>query len=310
MLINRFPDITWLKEQIQQGFSNRKAVDGRALAHEGWPTVVLNTETRQAERRDIQGPFSLFINLKGTSTVGVEGREYRINQQCYSLSNAGQRYDLLIDNPLRTETLNIHFGEHFYSQSVKALSETDCQLLDNPFGSGETEFHLAPRSLQRTVRFDNLLQKLSKSYLPDNHETLEEEALFDIFREVMLTNHSEAKRTAAIPIKSLAVKEEITSRLYMARDYIHGHFTSELSLDELSRICCLSKFHFLRLFRQAFQKSPYQYQKTLRLHMALDLYKSGHTLEEVASKVGIENASSLSRMIFRHYGRYPSQLIH
>jgi AraC family transcriptional regulator len=309
MLVNRFPDITWLKEQIQQGFSNRQAVDGIALAHEGWPTVVLNTEARQAERRDIQGPFSLFINLRGTSTVGVEGREYQINQQCYSLSNAGQRYDLLIDNPLCTETLNIHFGEHFYAQSVKALSETDRQLLDNPFDYADSALNVAPRSLQRTARFDSLLQKLRQSYQIDYQSAQEEEALFEILREVMLTNHNETKRIARLPIKSQAVKQEITSRLFTARDYIHGHFSSELSLDALSRISCLSKFHFLRLFKQAFQQSPYQYQKSLRLNMALDLYKGGQTLEEVASKVGIENASSLSRMISRQYGRYPSQLV-
>lgn len=269
---------------------------------------MLNAKTKQAERRDIKGPFSLFINLNGNSTIGLDGKEYRINEQCYTLSNSGQHYDLLIDDTSTTETLNIHFGEHFYKQSIKALTESDEQLLDNPFES-TSDTLIRPRSLPRTEAMNTQLKRLLRCYKSGNYREEQEEILYDILRRVMLTNAHEINQAASLPIKSRAVKMEITSRLFLARDYIHSHFDREISLDELSGVSCLSKFHFLRLFKQVFQQSPYQYQKTQRIQRAMTLYKDGLTLEEIADRVGIENASSISRMVYKQFGFYPSQLI-
>lgn len=309
MLIHEFPDIEWLKTKIREGFSDRKAINDIPLSHSGWPTVVLNTATRQADRRDIKGPFSLFINLSGKSIVGVEGKQYQINEQCYTLSNSGQHYDLIIDDADTTETLNIHFGEYFYTQSIKAISQSDRQLLDNPFDSQASTPLISPRTLLRNEVMNEQLGRLLQGYKSGDSPDLQEEILFELLRGLMTANCRELKKTAALPIKSVAVREEIAERLFLARDYIHSHFDREVALDELSRISCLSKFHFLRLFKQAFRQSPYQYQKALRVDRAMSLYKQGKTLEEIAGKVGIENASSISRMIYKQFGVYPSQLI-
>ncbi|GAB5523582.1 MAG: hypothetical protein Roseis2KO_14540 [Roseivirga sp.] len=308
MLIHEFPDIQWLKEKIRQGFSDKKAINDIPLKYRGWPTVVLNTKTKSAERRDIRGPFSLFINLSGTSRIGIEGKEYQINEQCFTLSNAGQHYDLIIDDKQTTETLNIHFGEHFYRESVKSLCESDQQLLDDPFESSGNSPLLAPRSLLRDEAMNQKLSWLLNSYKAGNTDQ-QEEVLFELLKGVMITNTGEARKAASLPIKSGAVRKEIADRLFLARDYIHSHFHREVSLDELSRISCLSKFHFLRLFKQAFLQSPYQYQKTLRINRTMALYKNGVTLEEIASQIGVENASSVSRMVHKQFGHYPSQLV-
>ncbi|MCE7994238.1 MAG: helix-turn-helix transcriptional regulator [Roseivirga sp.] len=309
MLIHEFPDIQWLKTKIREGFSDRKAINNIPLSHSGWPTVILNTATRQADRRDIKGPFSLFLNLRGKSTIGVDGKQHQINEQCYTLSNPGQHYDLIIDDAETTETLNIHLGEYFYGQSLKAISESYAQLLDNPFGTRASTHLINPRTLLRNEAMNQQLGRLLQGYKSVNNPDLQEEILFELLKGVMTENCRELKKTAALPIKSVAIREEISERLFLARDYIHSHFDREVALDELSKISCLSKFHFLRLFKQAFRQSPYQYQKALRVDRAMSLYKQGKTLEEIAGKVGVENASSISRMIYKQFGFYPSQLI-
>lgn len=309
MLIHQFPDIQWLKAKIREGFSDKKAINDIPLKHRGWPTVVLNTKTRLADRRDIQGPFSLFVNLTGSSTIGIEGKQYNINEQCYTLSNSGQHYDLIVDNAHTTETLNIHFGEHFYQQSLKALSVSDQHLLDDPFEPLADSPLIAPRSLLRNTALDQRLGLLLSSYKKGESSEEQEGILFEILKQVMTANSREVQKTVSLPIKSGAVKKEIAARLFLARDYIHSHFDREIGLEELSKISCLSKFHFLRLFKQAFAQSPYQYQKTLRTRRAMSLYQRGITLEEIASQVGVENASSVSRMVRKQLGLYPSQLI-
>lgn len=309
MLIRQFPDIEWLKSKIRQDFSDQKALNDMPLKHQGWPSIVLNTKVKATERRDIKGPFSLFVNLSGNSIVGIDNRQYQINEQCYALSNMGQHYDLLIDNADTTETLNIHFGEHFFLESIQALTQTDRSLLDNPFEVKQKHLNISPHSLLKSPELDLKLKKLMASYKSDDVSHLEDEMLFEVLQEVLIANSKEIKRGDALPIQSKATQEEIVNRLFLARDYIHSYFFREISLEELSQISCLSKFHFLRLFKKAFSISPYQYQKKLRASRAITLYKQGQTLEAIAGRVGMENASSLSRMIYKQYGAYPSQII-
>ena len=96
----------------------------------------------------------------------------------------------------------------------------------------------------------------------------------------------------------------------MARDYIHVFYQQPISLQELAGVSCLSRFHFLRLFKEAFYVSPYQYIKKIRIQHAIYLIgEKKHTLDDIAVMVGLKNGSSLSRMIYQSQGVYPTALL-
>ena len=308
MLLRQFPDIQWLKRKIRDDFGDKTAVNNTALKHNGWPTVVLNAAVKHTDRRDIKGPFSLFFNQQGQSQVMVQGRQYTINEQCYGLSNAGEYYNLLIDQPQPTETLNLHFGQHFFEQSVEALSRSHEALLDNPFFTRSQEFNLSTGTRPRNAAINTLLTRLLASYQSENEAEAEEEVLFSLLSLVLTAHSQEIARTASLPLKSPSTRQEIGRRLMTARELLHSHYNQPVSLDTLSEASCLSKFHFLRLFKQQFGQTPYQYQKQLRLERAITLYRQGLSLDAIAPLVGMENGSSVSRMFLKHTGVYPSQL--
>lgn len=100
-----FPDIHWLKHQIERRFSSLPpSRDKTAL--KGWPTVLLHVNTPQTYRQGIRGPFSLFYNLAGTSRVSVDGYSAAVRPGFFFLTNEAQTYDLEI--PDFAETFNIH----------------------------------------------------------------------------------------------------------------------------------------------------------------------------------------------------------
>lgn len=309
MFIHEFPDLNWLKKKIADGFRDKKGVAEMPLKQSGWPSVVLNTRVKQAERRDIKGPFSLFLNISGNSLVRTDGQDFHINELCFGLSNAGQYYDLIIDETSVTETYNVHFGEHFFRESVRALSHTHAQLLDEPFSYQNEELNLTPHTSLRTPGFNRILYDLQHAYKQALSEDREEEILYELLQEVLTFHSDEMSKAALLRVQSASVRQEITGRLFSARDYIHAHYGEVFSLEQLSRISCLSKFHFLRLFKAFFGVTPYQYQKQLRFQRALELYKQGETLESIAPVIGMENASSVSRMFHKQSGQYPSQLV-
>ena len=310
MLIREFPNLQWLKKQIREDFDDQTAVGGIRLKHKGWPSVVLNTQTNFTERKDIKGPFSLFVNLSGQSTVTIEGKALSINERCYTLSNAGQHYDLLIDAPQKTEIFNIHFGDLFYRKALYALSQHEINLLDSPFHTDSTEqnLDLHTRALGSSLR--QRLLKLKSTYDFEPDEAREEEILFDVLQILLCENSREIARINQAPLKSKSAKQEVCKRMMLARDFLHAHNHEHLTLDLLAEISCLSKFHFLRMFKAIFQCTPYQYQKQLRFEQAKQLYGSGHTLEQIAPMIGMENASSVSRLFLKQAGAYPSQLIY
>lgn len=306
MILKEFPDINWLKKQIETNFRNQRSWDNRPLPTPGWPSVILNVKTKASERLNVKGPFSIFMNVKGWSAIGVDKKRVRINENAYIVTNHGQYYDLLIDEPTATETLNIHFGEKFYMDALHTLNNKDEYLLDNPVGGNETH-NLSIRTFFRDRNFDDLTRRLLNSY--PSGALVKEEALFELFNHVFCQHQNDNKSIAALNTVKRGTREEILRRLLMARDYIHVFYQKPISLQELAHVSCLSKFHFLRLFKQAFCVSPYQYIKKIRLQCAINLIgKNKYTLDNIALMVGLENGSSLSRMIYQSLGVYPSGL--
>src|ERR1041385_8265482 len=120
MVLNEFPDLTWLKQQINSRFENRIGVNGRILKEQGWPTVLLNVKTNGISRDNIKGPFSLFGNLKGSSFVKVENRKIKVTDDHFFITNSGQNYSLEVDERTETETFNIHFGDQFADQLIQS----------------------------------------------------------------------------------------------------------------------------------------------------------------------------------------------
>jgi AraC-like DNA-binding protein len=79
---------------------------------------------------------------------------------------------------------------------------------------------------------------------------------------------------------------EVYQRLCRARAYIDHCYDHPLSLDQISSQACFSRYHFLRLFRQAFNKTPHQYLIERRIEKAKELLsadelRSGRVLPEV-----------------------------
>ena len=95
-------------------------------------------------------------------------------------------------------------------------------------------------------------------------------------------------------------------RLGRARDFIDHCYDHPLSLDQISEKACFSRYHFLRLFRQAFNKTPHQYLIERRIEKAKELLK-GHELRvtDVCFEVGFQSLGSFSSLFQKRVGHAP-----
>ncbi len=95
-------------------------------------------------------------------------------------------------------------------------------------------------------------------------------------------------------------------RLARARRLIDECYHLPLDLEQISSEACLSRFHFLRLFRRAFNKTPHQYLTQRRIERAKELLSSsGLTVTDVCFEVGFESLGSFSSLFHKHVGQPP-----
>jgi AraC-like DNA-binding protein len=79
-----------------------------------------------------------------------------------------------------------------------------------------------------------------------------------------------------------------------------------LDLGAISGEACLSPYHFLRLFRLAFDRTPHQYLTERRIEKAKELLSSsGLTVTDVCFEVGFESLGSFSSLFHKHVGHPP-----
>ncbi|WP_386079178.1 AraC family transcriptional regulator [Vreelandella sp. F11] len=95
--------------------------------------------------------------------------------------------------------------------------------------------------------------------------------------------------------------------LGLAKEYIHAYLDRDISLDDISQAAHLSKYHFLRLFRQHYGLTPHQYVINCRINAARSALDLGASLTEVALRYGFADLSHFNRRFKRIYGMTPHQ---
>jgi AraC-like DNA-binding protein len=99
---------------------------------------------------------------------------------------------------------------------------------------------------------------------------------------------------------------EVHERLCRARTFIDECYDLPLNLDEISKQACLSRYHFLRLFREAFATTPHQYLMRRRIEKAKELLRSRRlSVTDVCFEVGFQSLGSFSSLFRRCVGAAP-----
>ncbi len=99
---------------------------------------------------------------------------------------------------------------------------------------------------------------------------------------------------------------ETLERLGRAREFIDHCYDHPLSLDQISEKACFSRYHFLRLFRQAFNKTPHQYLIERRIEKAKELLGDDELrVTDVCFEVGFQSLGSFSTLFHKCVGQPP-----
>ena len=96
-------------------------------------------------------------------------------------------------------------------------------------------------------------------------------------------------------------------RIVQAKLFIDTHFSENIDLDNISDEAYFSKFHFIRLFKTIYGKTPHQYLTTVRIENAKELLQNEISVSDVCFAVGFDSISSFTALFKRYTKLSPSE---
>ena len=95
-------------------------------------------------------------------------------------------------------------------------------------------------------------------------------------------------------------------RIVQAKLFIDEQFAGNIDLTNIADEAYFSKFHFIRLFKKIYNKTPHQYLTAVRIEKAKLFLKEDVAVSTVCYSVGFDSISSFTGLFKRIVGITPS----
>jgi AraC-like DNA-binding protein len=101
-------------------------------------------------------------------------------------------------------------------------------------------------------------------------------------------------------------RQYLYRRVVKAKLFIDARFDSSIDLDRIASEACFSKYHFVRLFRSVYGRTPHQYLMDVRIARAKLLLADGDTVARACFAVGFDSISSFTALFRRRVNMTPA----
>ena len=98
-------------------------------------------------------------------------------------------------------------------------------------------------------------------------------------------------------------------RIVQAKLFIDKNYACKIDIDHISGEAFFSKFHFIRLFKEVYGKTPHQYVTSVRINNAILLFQKNKAVSEVCFSVGFESLGSFSGLFKKNVGVSPAAFL-
>jgi AraC-like DNA-binding protein len=105
---------------------------------------------------------------------------------------------------------------------------------------------------------------------------------------------------------SVYPRHYLFKRIVQAKLYIDKSFSEKIDLSNISEEAYFSKFHFIRLFKKIYNRTPHQYLIYVRIERAKILLAENFPVSEVCYAVGLESITSFTGLFKKVTGITPA----
>ena len=248
----------------------------------------------------------------GSYAYEVAGEDYVLKPGNFLIINDGQFYNAASDRREISECFTVSFNPQVFTDVFVALSQSEHWLLDNPFDSrAQPQFNFFNDIYQPNEKLKILFGEFAgRAAAANPHQTALDQMFYQLMENLITSQKQIRREIRGIGSAKLSTREELYRRLRRARDFIRAHSTEELKIERIAAVACLSPFHFLRTYKNAFGITPHQELLAVRLDKARQLMfakENNFSLGRIAAASGFADSSSFSKAFTQKFKIAPSR---
>ncbi len=107
--------------------------------------------------------------------------------------------------------------------------------------------------------------------------------------------------------QSHSLMEHQYVQIRQSRAFIEKHHSEKIELENMAAAAFMSRFHYIRIFKQIYGITPRQYLRDLRISKAKELLKKGLSVTRVCYDVGYKSLPTFSSAFKRGTGYSPKE---
>lgn len=254
--------------------------------------------------------FAIKYVVSGTENYKVNGFDFKVAAGQYLLAGFNSEASVYIDSKTPVTGICVDLSKDILNDVLSFLQTpgttpehdnlwrlmSSSDFPENKYRANATQLGKALLNLQFQFASDET------QYIDPGKETY-----FRIAESVVGDCLAHLPIYQRIKTVKLSTRKEIFRKLLRARAYMDHVYPLQTEVAEIAQHNGFSEYHFFRLFKNAFQISPYQYLLNKRLlHASKLLGEGGMSVSEVAFTCGFGDVHNFSKSFKKKFGRSPS----
>jgi AraC-like DNA-binding protein len=231
----------------------------------------------------------IFMHSDGGSIVCNENI-YPIKRGVLCFLGTGKYHYTMPNDPPKYERSKLLFSTAILRSAISAL--TDASPFKNITANTILYAELPEEKEAEAEKIFNELKNYENT--PYNEAVL----LSSVLRLLILIERYSKSQTNEFTARKDVIK--------IALDYINEHISESITLNDLSVITHMSKFHFCRIFKQTMGMPTMQYILSTRITLAKRMLReTDMSITEVSENCGFSSIANFSREFKKHTGETP-----
>ncbi|MBL7913528.1 MAG: helix-turn-helix transcriptional regulator [Bacteroidia bacterium] len=257
--------------------------------------------------------FSIKYVSNGCEEYSVNGNKYSVTNGQYLLANHSAEGAVEIESRVPVRGICIDLSHEILSEVTASYRRPDTfhpdPALDKFFKGND--FLENKYSSDETI-LGQYLKKIDREFTAGQLSSgdFTNEFYFNIAENIIADHIPVYKQLQNIPSVKSVTRKDLLRRINSGKAYIDANYLCVIDIKDAASYCCLSEYHFFRLFRKVFGISPYQYVIRKRLfHARSVLSEKQLAISDVAVLTGFANVSAFSKSFRKQFGIAPSSFI-
>lgn len=254
-------------------------------------------------------PYTQRLSIKacwgGTERYFIDNRVLNVDDDSYLIFNDRRTYSSSLRSERPARSFSIFFRPGFAEEVLGGMLTPQDRILDR-CGEGERKSVEFAEHLRRHDRLVTPVLRYIAFHVDQGVDDAAwyEEQLSFLLERMLGSHRMAAQAMESLPASRSTKRQELYRRLSWGRDFIHSNYHRPITIDDMARAACLSKFHFIRLFHALEGVTPYRYLQQKRVAAAQRLLANTQLSHvEIADQVGFDHRSTMFRHMRRETGR-------